>query len=74
MVTRTYPILRFFDEDLDVSPRIAATPDASAELETARRELLDQIEQGFTLEDSGTRAEVPDFAKAHLKAMVEVDC
>ncbi len=74
MTTLTFPIFGFFDVEVSVKPRNAAASDASTDLETARRDLVEQIEHGFTIEDSGARAEVPDFAKTHLKTMTEVDC
>jgi hypothetical protein len=74
MTTLTFPIFGFFDVEIRVKPRNAAISDASPKLETARRDLLDQIEHGFTIEDTGARAKVPGFAKTHLKTLVEVDC
>ena len=74
MTTLTFPIFGILDVEFSVNPRNAATPDASTELEFARRELLDQIEHGLIIEETGARTEVPDFAKMHLKAMVQVDC
>ena len=74
MTTLTFPIFGFFNVEIRVTARNAAASGASAGLETARRELLDKIENGFAIEGSDARAEVPGFAKASLKAQVEVDC
>ncbi len=74
MTTPTFAIFGFFDVKIRANPHKVAISDASTELEIARRDLLDQIEHGFTIENSGEHAEVPGFAKTHLKTLVEVDC
>lgn len=74
MTTLTFPIFGIFDVEISVNTRNAATPDASTELEKARRDLLDKIEHGYTIEETGAHAKVPGFAKTHLKTLVEVDC
>lgn len=74
MTTLTFPIFGFFDVKISVSPRNVATSDTATELETARADLLEQIEHGFDIEDSSSRGKVPGFAKTHLKTSVEVDC
>ena len=74
MTTLTLPFFGFFNLEISIQPRIAAQKEASNELETARSQLLEQIESGFVVEGSGTSAKVPMLAKPHLKTLVETDC
>lgn len=35
-------------------------------------ELLDMVENGFIVEETGERAELPQFARTHLKTMIKL--
>ena len=74
MTTLTLPVFGFFDLEISIQPRRAAAQIAADALESARSDLLDQVENGFVVEDCGVQAQVPAFAKPHLKTLIETDC